>query len=434
MTFPFCGIAGGEHTLYKSKNGSSLESTGACGLGWCRLESLNPSLFKFRNVTIPEPVSLIHASYYHNLAVGKLSGSLYSWGCGTFVEGGLDGVIPALGQGKEARDIGGGPKVVKFTPKLNLNEKIKAITGGAYHSAVLLNTGRIFTFGSGQLGQLGRPIIIPENNNANDERVDSSGLPVDPEPVMAVIPNTNLNGADEKEKGKILIQKIGSGFYNTFAICKRGKLFCTGENQNQQCGVGSKNLHTFAQVTELDNHEVDQVDGGYCHTLVKTLSGKVFSLGCGDDGQRGDSSKDIDDLNRPILNQVDLPVKVKQVAAGANHSVILGLDGNAYSFGANDVGQCGVASDHIELGNDREGEEEGEELVKAPKKIDLPTEAGKVIHVSAGYAHTVLTTDSGLLFTFGQNDNGQLGLGADDVTLGKEPEPQKRPIKVCPRS
>ena len=33
-----------------------------------------------------------------------------------------------------------------------------------------------------------------ENNNANDEGVDSSGLPVDPEPVMAVIPNTNLNG------------------------------------------------------------------------------------------------------------------------------------------------------------------------------------------------------------------------------------------------
>jgi len=29
---------------------------------------------------------------------------------------------------------------------------------------------------------------------------------------------TNLNGADEKEKGKILIQKIGSGFYKLTSL------------------------------------------------------------------------------------------------------------------------------------------------------------------------------------------------------------------------
>ena len=135
--------AGGEHTLYKSKDGA-LASTGACGLGWCRLLSLNPSLFRFRAVPLPEHASLVHASYYHNLAVGRTSGSLYSWGCGTFTEGGLDGVIPALGQGRNAEDIGGLPKVVDIPMKSG--EFIKDITGGAYHSAVLMNTGRIATF------------------------------------------------------------------------------------------------------------------------------------------------------------------------------------------------------------------------------------------------------------------------------------------------
>ena len=475
MTPHYQGIAGGEHTLYKSKDGS-LQSTGACGLGWCRLQSLNPTLFKFRPVQIPEPISLVHASYYHNLAVGKKSGSLYSWGCGTFVEGALDGVIPALAQGRHAQDIGAMPEVVN----LNLEKtkmKILAVTGGAYHSAILLSTGRILTFGAGQLGQLGRPIPGTEagaaERESDFESGDASGLPVDPIPAMAEIPKyfDQLKATTGTQAQEPLIKKIGAGFYNTFAICQRGKLFCTGENQNQQCGIGSagnhtsthhdeyehrKNILSLTQVIEVDDQVVDQVDGGYCHTLVKAISGKVFSLGCGDDGQRGDGRKeedyDDDDNNevisnvptyrRPIVTPVHLPGEVfaKEIAAGANHSVILGSDGNAYSFGANDVGQCGVYSDDPlpAIVGDDDDDDEGlpPTTVLAPKKVDLPEKAGKVIHVSAGYAHTILTTDSGNIFAFGQGDNGQLGIGFgggrienDEEGVG-DIEAQRSPVEV----
>ena len=46
--------------MYTSKKRSLLDSNETCGVRWCRLESLNPSLSKFR----PEPVSFIHTYYY----------------------------------------------------------------------------------------------------------------------------------------------------------------------------------------------------------------------------------------------------------------------------------------------------------------------------------------------------------------------------------
>ena len=319
------GIAGGEHTLIlDERNGGKVYSAGACGLGWCREFDLTPFLFKFRPIPFPEPIRLVHASYYHNLAVTKDKSELYTWGCGTFTDAsvGLDGVIPALGP-HATSDRGEMPQKVNLTDVDGKPARVKAVTGGAYHSAVLTEKGNVLTFGAGQLGQLGR----------ETSSTDGSGLPVDSNPQVASIPTKSCT-----------VDKIGAGFYNTFALCKTsGDLYCTGENQNQQCGEGPKNLYRFTKVKEVMEHVVDQVEGGYCHTLIKNTVGQVFSMGCGEDGQRGDNL-DGESENRATISQVHLPgsIRAKKVAAGANHSIILGDDSNAYAFGLNDVGQCGV--------------------------------------------------------------------------------------------
>lgn len=395
-------VAGGEHTLHHDKKDGSIKSTGACGLGWCRTLPLNQSLFQFRPVSLPEPCSMVHASYYHNLAVGANTGTLYSWGCGTFTDGKLDGAIPALGQGKEAMDVGGKPM-----PILNPGrEGIIGIAGGAYHSAVWMRTGKILTFGANQLGQLGRETRIS----------DASGLSVDPVPGVA-------KGIPPDET----IRSVAASFYNTLVICKSGSLFCAGENQNQQCGQGENNLRVLTKVKEVEDR-AEQAEGGYCHTLIKTLGGRVLSLGCGDDGQRGDGRREEEeDEKSTVISEIDLPCRAVQVAAGANHSVVLGSNGIAYTFGANDVGQCGVDSDRST------GEEAGSP-VWTPKPVVLPSHAGKVVHVSAGYAHTAITTQSGKHFVFGQNDNGQLGIGTGTCKNNFNPDvnvdPQTRPIQI----
>lgn len=444
---PTSVCAGGEHSLFYNAKQQSLFSAGACGLGWCRQHPLTDALFSLRHVplgskhqdeesqtsessnnnaqqhhsTTEEPCSnLFYASYYHNLAVGARTGKLYSWGCGTFTEGAnMDGVIPALGQGRTATDLGQLPKPV-YIPTKNRNENndpIVQLSGGAYHSIVLTRSNRLLTFGAGQLGQLGRPTTD----------VDASGLPVDPTPAPVVgIPATET------------VSQIGAGFYNTLATCRSGALYCAGENQNQQCGSGPKNLLKMTRVKELEVETggrdiVESAQGGYCHTLVKTLAGKVFSMGCGEEGQRGlgrattndEHDDDDDDIQLPVISTVDLPGghTATQVAAGANHSVVLGSNGVAYTFGANDVGQCGVPSDD----NNGDDDDEGGGLVWSPQAVDIP---GRVVQVSAGYAHTVLTTETGHVFAFGQNDNGQLGIGnGTRITDGEEEE---RPPALCP--
>ena len=107
--------AGGEHSLLRTSDGAVF-SAGACGLGWSRLQALHPSLFAWRRVPLPEPASAVVPGYYHNLAIGRATGRLYSWGCGTFPGGGNDGSVPALGQGLEGvGDVGNFPEAVMGT-------------------------------------------------------------------------------------------------------------------------------------------------------------------------------------------------------------------------------------------------------------------------------------------------------------------------------
>jgi len=488
--------AGGEHTLFFDSQTKSLFSSGACGLGWCRNYPITATQFHLQKVLLhndddddsktgikknnsssismlPFYCRLFHASYYHNLAVNATNGQLYTWGCGTFVdqpsilkddnddEGkqkpNLDGVIPALGSRNRRRkgrvknttsyysysDLGEPPEpitLVSDDPQ-NIKDPIVDLSAGAYHSVILTQLGKLYTFGAGQLGQLGRDVASSSSSSLGMVMTDSSGLPVDPIP-------TPIQGFGGKVVG------IGAGFYNTFAITtndndgspssssssllRHRSLYCTGENQNKQCGEGPRNIHEMVRVKEITD-SVDRVDGGYCHTLIQTITGKVFSMGCGEEGQRGDGRLDDDDVleKRKILTPVILPkkeVKALDVAAGANHSVVLGDDGVAYTFGANDVGQCGVSTTTSQNTNNVETENEEEEgaPILSPTAVHIPNDAGRVVGISAGYAHTVLTTSKDRVFVFGQNDNGQLGIGKTCVTKnGKiNDEPVLRPVEV----
>jgi alpha-tubulin suppressor-like RCC1 family protein len=52
-----------------------------------------------------------------------------------------------------------------------------------------------------------------------------------------------------------------------------------------------------------------------------------------------------------------------------------------------------------------------------------------VLQVACGDTHTLVTTAKGVLFSFGRNQNGQLGLGNnDDVMLPRQVEK----LRVCP--
>lgn len=426
---------GGEHTLLLSRDTGELFSTGACGLGWegrqpCAQEqaTLNrrarPCLVsKFFAAVhgaaagLPlEPIQKAVGGYYHSLAISR-AGRLYSWGCGNF-EGTNDGQL-GQGPGKEDNTL---PALVTV-PGLVDGERVVDAAAGCYHSAVLTSNQRVFTFGLNNYGQLGRsglaagaavprspPTLTANNDGSTGDSADdyADGIPR----AVEDSPSTG-DSADG------LVAGIGAGFYTLYLLSRSGEMRCAGSNAAGQCGTASTTTEAPAAVPELSGVQVRQAVGGYCHTLVLDANGTVFSMGCGEDGQRGDGrpldgdlvpecereahEEAVENYKPTVITSCAMPgsaTTISSVAAGANHSLAVSATGQLFGWGSNEHGQLTAALP--------------EDGVSTPRHLPLPldrTIGERVTQVSAGYAHTAVVTNTGRTILFGKGENGQLGHG-----------------------
>lgn len=274
---------GGEHTLFVDGSGG-LASSGACGFSqhsdlaseqahldqWARPCAVRSFVAAVARRAMP-PMHKAVAGYYHSLAISR-TGKLFAWGCGNFGTKN-DGQL-GLGQGK---DESLSPREV--TLPLECDERVVDAAAGCYHSAVLTSHRRVMTFGLNNYGQLGRSGIttgpVPRSP-AGSAEVDtlnnySDGVPrhVD-----------NMHRSD--------IEAIGAAFYNIFQLTRGGGMLCAGSNAARQCGSAVAPHAAPTAVPELQDVALKQATGGYCHTIALAKDGTVFTLGCGEDGQRGD--------------------------------------------------------------------------------------------------------------------------------------------------
>ena len=148
--------------------------------------------------------------------------------------------------------------------------------------------------------------------------------------------------------------------------------------------------------------EIQQISTGSYHSLILTESGEVYSFGSGLFGQLGHG--DIGHLLLPKLVEAMRGKKVVQVSAGRLHSLVLTESGEVYSFGDGFQGQLG------------HGDNKRQTL---PKLIEA-MRGKKVVQVSAGTYHSLVLTESGEVYSFGDGLQGQLGHGdTDNQTLPK---------------
>lgn len=319
---------------------------------------------------------------YHTVVLSG-GGRAWAWGEGVFQRG-RDGCIPALGQ-RDCDTESTTPVPIEIVARKRPYAALAAAAGG-YHTVLLCRPLRtsndtdgvqdrneVMTCGAAQLGQLGRRLPA-------SPLTDSTGLPVSgyPRPVDGMPDDCDPT-------------VIGAGFYNTYVGCRHQRgLFCAGENMFGQCGEGIFNEGTMRAIKELMHLQVRQVDGGYCHSLVRTGDGRVYSMGCGEDGQRGDGRFD-EDRTHGEVSEVKLPCqKCVSIAAGLNHSLALCDDGRVFAWGSNEMGQLGVPGDSNQ---------------STPVNVKgIP----KAKAISAGSTHSAVLDSLGRLWTFGSNDSEQL--------------------------
>jgi hypothetical protein len=84
------------------------------------------------------------------------------------------------------------------------------------------------------------------------------------------------------------------------------------------------------------------------------------------------------------------------VASGMYHVFALKTDGSVYSWGKNDLGQLGRSPSVSDL---------------IPTAVSGLGASSGVVAIAAGYSHTVALKTDGSVLSWGNNANGQLGIG-----------------------
>ncbi|KAL3157799.1 hypothetical protein ABBQ32_012223 [Trebouxia sp. C0010 RCD-2024] len=226
------------------------------------------------------------------------------------------------------------------------------------------------------------------------------------------------------------------GFGHTLALTESGQLFEHSltriHTQDSSQGICQQTPHTQPiPWSRVQLHQpVTAVAAGEHHSVALTIDGSVWTWGANTDGQLGWPSPACalpQDGSPAIQMRVVVGPQAScagsaegeqtaarfggaqqvmtAVACGARHTCCIGHMGQLLCWGWSLHGQCG----------------QGRAVVSVPQPQDVRGLGGlKVVGVAAGLAHTVACTDSGDVYSWGWNADGQLGLG-DDSGRG-EPE------------
>ncbi|XP_066509713.1 trichohyalin-like [Hoplias malabaricus] len=191
------------------------------------------------------------------------------------------------------------------------------------------------------------------------------------------------------------------------------------------------------------------------HTALITGKGKLFTFGSNNWGQLGLGTKS--SMNKPTCVKALKSEKVKLVACGRTHTLVYTTRGNLYAAGGNNEGQLGLGdyeerpsfqlvdffTKHGPIKMLTAGSNTSAALMQDGRlfvwgdnsegQIGLGKEAGtatplelsvgrRVTWVSCGYYHSAYITVDGALFTFGERDSGKLGLSTTQLPNHKVPQ------------
>ena len=320
--------------------------------------------------------------------------------------------------------------------RLDVRSTAARVSCGETHTAALLSNGSILTWGSNDSGQLGHEVVdaVADIMHYNHESV--TGLPQ-----LVHFPSSLHQSS--RSSTPIVFIRVSCGSEHTAAIAEDGTLFTWGSNQNGRLGRScSSQLEERTPKRVQMSCELVSVSCGACHTAACAVSnGRCFTWGLGTSGRLGHNNEK--DQHFPVvvdrLSGGKNKLNTHQCVAGGHHTLVLASTAAAasassqesalptvYSFGGGSFGKLGHGSTASSLvpmevlalspkrlsGDDssyrsssRRG---GETLSSTTSYLDWVT------WISAGAQHSCAVTRRGVLYTWGQGNQGRLGHGGND--------------------
>ncbi|KAJ2081072.1 hypothetical protein H4R24_002598 [Coemansia sp. RSA 988] len=281
-------------------------------------------------------------------------GHVYAWGTFRSAEGIMGFSTSVLVQAR--------PAVINA-----FREPIVDLCAGVDHALALSVSGKVYAWGYGQQGQLGR----------------------------LVIERRRLHGLTPERLRLLDVHHIGCGSYHSFAVTRNGTVYAWGLNNFHQLGLtpaegrAEEVIHEPVAVSALKDAGIVKISGGEHHSIALAADGRLYAFGRSDSHQTGlpfstlpsDVAPNGDAaashkkaITAPTLVK-DLP-PVADFVCGSNHNIALTADGKAYSWGYGEM---------LQLGNGEEEDVELPTLVQG-QKID-----GKsILKVAAGGQHSAI--------------------------------------------
>jgi alpha-tubulin suppressor-like RCC1 family protein len=126
---------------------------------------------------------------------------------------------------------------------------------------------------------------------------------------------------------------------------------------------------------ESKNLIIKKITAGARHTLVLTKDNQVFSFGDNSEGQCTGENKCYFEPKKVKFPNRE---KIRDIYAGYNYSVAIGVNGNVYSWGDTNGGKLGYNSFSYKQ--------------KVPKSIPFMSDK-EISEIYTGYNHTALVVD-----------------------------------------
>lgn len=158
--------------------------------------------------------------------------------------------------------------------------------------------------------------------------------------------------------------------------------------------------------SKISNDKIVSISAGQEHVLLLAEDGRVQSYGRGSRGQLGHGTlENVEDMAQTIEALEGVPFKA--ISAGGWHSLALSEAGDVYTWGWNSEGQLGLSKDKVQ--------------VKATPKLCEISEDDRFELISCGSRHSMVVSENGILFGFGWNKYGQLGLDPKTIVCQDSP-------------
>ena len=312
-------------------------------------------------------VTLIAAGANHTVVMTS-DNKLYAWGLNDYGQ---------LGNGDQITRVL--PTAVDMTGVL-AGKVVTEIVAGNKHTLVRTSDNLLFAWGQNSSSQLGNPTPAYGSFSALPVAVTMGAL-----------------------SGKTIVQIVAGGDHNLAVTSDKNVAGWGAGGSYQNGSTGGSNMNTPTLVPGLgpgSSKPVRSVAAGQLHSVALTDDTElVYSWGYSAYGSLGNNMVTLSAATPIALTTSGVlstpATTVKKIAAGAYHTIALTADNRIIAWGLNGSSQLGDGSTSTRT---------------TPINVNITALGGATIaSILSGQNYNYAVTDTGAVFAWGSNGNGQYG-------------------------